>query len=384
MKQYPFLSLKDVNAPYREEIDNAIADVLDNGWYLNGKYNREVEQQLCRLSHADFAVTCSNGLDALRLIFKALKKLGRLHNGDEVIVQANTYIASVLAISDCGLQPILVDASTSTLNIDSSLVEAAITPLTKAIMPVHLYGSACWDANIADIAQRHNLIVVEDNAQAIGASAVCNGLNGNNITGNLGHAAAFSFYPTKNVGALGDAGAITTCDKMLADTIRALANYGSDRRYHNIHKGLNCRMDELQAAVVAIKLRHLNDITSRRRDNALSYSRFINNTVIEKPYHDPGSVWHQYVIRVKHGLRDAFRDYLSNNGVATDIHYATPPHRQPCYKEFAHLSLPATEKMAFQYVSLPISEVLTSDDIRHISDVINSFVPKNQKSVNKS
>lgn len=375
MKAYPFLSLKKINEPYETEIRQAISDVVESGWYLNGKYNRLLEDSLKSLCSTDFAVACSNGLDALRLIFRAYIETGRMAAGDEVIVQANTYIASILAISDNGLKPVLVDADEATLNLDFSKIEAAITPRTKAVMVVHLYGTPCWSPAIADIARRHNLIVVEDNAQAIGAKAACDGLFASRVTGGLGDAAAFSFYPTKNIGAMGDAGAVTTNDEEIARTVKAIANYGSDRRYHNIYRGLNSRMDEMQAAILCVKLAHLQEITARRQANAALYDRLLTNPAIIRPAISKTAtqVWHQYEIRIAGGRRDAFRKFMKDNGVETDIHYAVPPHRQPCYPEFASLPLPVTERLADEVASLPIAESLTAGEIQEIAAIANRF-----------
>lgn len=373
MKKYDFLPLREVNRPYNKEIADRFADILESGWYLHGKYTDELESALRRLTSMPFAVACSNGLDALRLIFRAYKELDVMTDGDEVIVQANTYIASVLAISDNGLRPVLVDADESTLNLDFSKLESRITPRTRAVLVVHLYGAACWSDQLVDIARRHNLKIVEDNAQAIGAKALSPGLNGTSITGGLGDAAAFSFYPTKNIGALGDAGAVTTSDTRLASAVRALANYGSDRRYHNVYQGLNCRIDELQAAALCVKLQHLGDISACRRRNAEAYDRALSNPQLRKPQLLTGNVWHQYVVLVDGGRRDAFRNYLADHGVPTDVHYAVPPHRQPCYPSLADIPLPATERIAAQCVSLPVAEHLRVSDILDISEIINDF-----------
>lgn len=373
MKQYPFLPLKEINKPYRKDIETSFSEILDKGWYLHGEFSKTVEQRLSEMTSARCAVACSNGLDAMRLIFRAYKELGVMHDGDEVIVQANTYVASILAISDNGLRPVLVDADMETLNMDFSKVEERITERTRAIMVVHLYGAPCWSEEIVGIARRHNLKIVEDNAQAIGATAECPGLNGTRVTGGLGDAAAFSFYPTKNVGAMGDAGTVTTSDTKLAEAVRAIANYGSDRRYHNIYQGLNCRIDELQAAVLCAKLPFVGKISDLRRANAAVYDRHIDNRLLTKPQMLDGNVWHQYVVLVADGRRDEFRQFLADRGVQTDIHYAVPPHRQPCYPGLADIPLPATERIAAECVSLPIAEHLTESDILEISEIINDF-----------
>lgn len=371
--RFPFLRLSDVNAPYRDEMAEAMLRVLDSGYYIGGPELERFEQMLAEACDARYAVGCTNGLDALRLIFRAYKELGMLKDGDEVIVPANTYVASILAVTDNNLTPVFVEPDNRTLNLDTSLIDRHITPRTRAILTVHLYGRTCWDATLADAARRHNLIVVEDNAQAIGARSNAPGLFGTHVTGGLGHAGAFSFYPTKNIGALGDAGAVVTHDAELAKAIRALRNYGSDRQYHNIYKGLNCRLDPMKAAVLAVKLPHTDAENALRRERAAFYDRLITNPLIEKPLwvDDSSCVWHQYVVRVAE--RDAFRKYLADNGVETAIHYAVPPHLQPCYREYAGLSLPVTCAIADSVVSLPITRTTQIDDIPAICDIINDW-----------
>lgn len=371
--RFPFLRLSDVNAPYRDEMAEAMLRVLDSGYYIGGPELERFERMLAEACDAQYAVGCTNGLDALRLIFRAYKELGMLKDGDEVIVPANTYVASILAVTDNNLTPVFVEPDNRTLNLDTSLIDRHITPRTRAILTVHLYGRTCWDAILADAARRHNLIVVEDNAQAIGARSNAPGLFGSHITGGLGHAGAFSFYPTKNIGALGDAGAVVTHDAELAKAIRALRNYGSDRQYHNIYKGLNCRLDPMKAAVLAVKLPHTDAENALRRERAALYDRLITNPLIEKPLwvDDSSCVWHQYVVRVAE--RDAFRKYLADNGVETAIHYAVPPHLQPCYREYAGLSLPVTCAIADSVVSLPITRTTHIDDIPAICDIINDW-----------
>lgn len=371
MTKYPFLSLKTNNAPMLHEIRQAVGEVVESGWYLNGMQTQCLERELGEICHAGHVVACSNGLDALRLIFRAYKELGVMSDGDEVIVPANTYIATVLAVSDNNLRPVFVEPSETTLNIDIDKIEAAITPRTRAIFIVHLYGAACWSQKLVDLAKNHNLKIIEDNAQAIGATSDIPGLKGTFVTGGLGNAAGFSFYPTKNIGAMGDAGAVATCDTTLAQTVKALANYGADRRYHNLYKGLNCRIDEIQAAILRVKLRHLPEIIDARRTRAAIYDSEISNSLITKPALDKGAVWHQYVVRTTD--RDRFREYLLANGVETDIHYAVPPHLQPCYREFSHLDLPITYRMANQVVSLPISEGTPEAHIREITAIINRW-----------
>lgn len=373
MKQYPFLDLRPVNEPYIQELKNVACKVIESGRYLGGENVSAFEKELAEFSETRYAVAVSNGLDALRLILRAYKELGTLTDGDEIIVPANTYVASVLAVTDCNLTPIFAEPSISTLNLDCSELERYITPRTRGIMAVHLYGSPCWGQQINDMAKRYNLIVIEDNAQAIGAKSNIAGLNGTFITGSLGTAAAHSFYPTKNLGALGDAGAVTTNEKDLADTVRALANYGSDYRYHNIYEGLNCRMDEIQAAMLRVKLRHTKEENNRRAEIAQIYSDNIKNPLVVTPTIFKGmtQVWHQYVIRVEN--RDNFRKYMLNNGVATDVLYATPPHHQPCYTRYASLHLPITDKIAGTVVSLPIAIHITPADAINISSIINNY-----------
>jgi dTDP-4-amino-4,6-dideoxygalactose transaminase len=370
--KYPFSHLADVNMPYRDEIAAALLRVLDSGRYIGGPELTEFENTLAAAMHAPYAIGVTNGLDALRLIFRAYLELGRLHPGDEVIVPANTYVASILAVTDNGLTPVFVEPDAVTLNLDTARIEAAVTPRTRAILPVHLYGRVCWDKTIADVARRHNLIVVEDNAQAIGVEADCDGLFTSRNTGALGHAGAFSFYPTKNIGALGDGGAVVTHDAELAAAIRAIRNYGSDRQYHNIYKGLNCRLDPMKAAVLTIKLKHLHEENQLRRERAAIYNTEIVNPAVTKPQWLPDNrhVWHQYIVRVDN--RDTFRKYLLDNGVETAVHYATPPHRQPCYSEYAGLHLPVTDEIARTVVSLPITRTTSLDDAHAIAAIINA------------
>jgi len=371
--KYPFLDLALVNAPYMEALDEAARRIIHSGRYVGGNAVSEFEHQLAALCEVPYVVGVSNGLDALRLVFRAYIEMGRLATGDEVIVPANTYIASVLAVTDCGLVPVFIEPDERTMNLDTSLLEAAIGPKTKAIMTVHLYGRACYDSALADAVEKHGLVLVEDNAQAIDAEAAVASAWGTRKTGSLGHAAAFSFYPTKNLGALGDAGAVSTHDAELAACVRALANYGSDYRYHNIYQGYNCRIDPLQAAFLSVKMKQLPQETARRRALAAVYDGSICNPSVITPYTDTPdlAVWHQYVVRSSY--RDDFRRYLESKGVGTDMHYATPPHRQPCYSEYSGLELPVTERLASEVVSLPISSCTSEDDAMKIADIINQF-----------
>ena len=360
-----FLDLQQVTAKYSDEIHEAVSRVIDSGWYLQGEMNATFEENYSEYIGTKYTIGVANGLDALIWILRGYIELGVMKPGDEVIVPANTYIATILAITENGLKPVLVEPDINTYEIDESLIEEAITPKTKAIMIVHLYGNCAYTEKIGKLCAKYNLKLLEDNAQAHGC------LYNGRRTGSLGDAAAHSFYPGKNLGALGDAGMMTTNDSKIAETVRALANYGSDRRYHNICKGLNCRMDEIQAAALRVKLRHLPEITAARRERAASYHTFITNPLIRKPLPDAGAVWHQYIVRTNE--RDRFRLYLSDNGVETDIHYAVPPHLQPCYSEYAALNLPITERIANEVVSLPITEGTPLADIQEISQIINKF-----------
>ena len=371
--RYTFLDLARANEPYIDELQEAACNVIKSGRYLRGEQTNLLEQEIAGLCEAKYCIAVSNGLDALRLIFRAYIELGVLHNDDHVIVPANTYIASVLAVSDNGMTPCLCDARPDTMNLDSSLIENLITPAVTAIMPVHLYGTPCWDDELMTIAKRYDLKIIEDNAQGIGAKSNVPGINGTFTTGGLGHASALSFYPTKNLGALGDAGAVVTNDEDLAKAVRAIANYGSDTRYHNIYMGLNCRIDEIQAAMLRVKLRYLNVENMRRAEVAQAYDKFITNPLVKKPdiFDDMIQIWHQYVIRVE--KRDEMRAFLEKNGVMTDIHYATPPHRQPCYRRFQSYRLPVTNEIADMAISLPIGHPITPADAEQIASIINKF-----------
>ena len=373
MKQYPFLDLAFANAPYMAELKAAACEVIERGRYLHSTQTELLEQEITQLCQAKHCIGVSNGLDALRLILRAYKEMGLLRDGDEVIVPANTYVATVLAVSDNRLVPVLCDPREDTMNLDSRLLEQLITPRTRAVMPVHLYGTPCWDETLVRVAREHNLLIIEDNAQAIGAISAVDGLNGTCVTGGLGHAAGISFYPTKNLGALGDGGAVVTSDDRLAAVVRALANYGSDRRYHNIYQGYNCRLDEIQAAMLRVKLRHLGQENVTRDSVARAYAAHISNPRVKTPAFIEGTkqIWHQYVVRTKR--RDEFRDYLAQNGVGTDIHYATPAHRQPCYQDLPHVALPMTEQLADEVVSLPIAHPITPEDACAIAEIINRY-----------
>lgn len=366
--KYKFLDLKAVNAPFEDDLARAVERVVRSGRYVGGPEVDAFERELADAVGTRRAVAVSNGLDALRLILRAYIEEGFLKPDDEVIVPANTYIATILAVLDNGLRPVLVEPRLDTLNIDTDRIEQAITERTRVILTVHLYGRVAYDNKMQDIADRHGLRIVEDNAQAIGARHT-----DGRRTGTLGHAAAFSFYPTKNIGALGDAGAVTTDDTQLADRVRAIANYGSDRTYHNIYKGLNCRHDPVQAAALRVKLPSLDQVNAHRRDVARVYELTIDNPLVIKPLYtaDDTMVWHQYVVRVAD--REAFRQFLAERGVETAVHYPTAPHRQPCMAQFAELSLPVAEQIAREVVSLPVATGTSTADADDIARIINSY-----------
>ena len=359
----PFLDLGKVNNRFRQEMGERIAHILDKGWYLQGEENEMFAQHFAEYCGAKYAWGVANGLDALRLIIKA----SGLGAGDEIIVPANTYIATILAISDNGCTPVLVEPDINTYTIDPDLIEEAITPRTKAIMVVHLYGQSVPMEKIWAIAEKHHLKVFEDAAQGHGA------LYQNKRTGNLSDAAAFSFYPGKNLGALGDAGAVVSNDKDLIDRIKALANYGSDRKYHHIYKGLNSRLDEIQAAVLDVKLPHLDEDNARRREISRHYREHITNPriILPQAYDEQAHVWHVFVVRTQE--RERFQQYLADNDIQTLIHYPTPPHHQEAYREWAQHSYPITEEIHRTVLSLPISPVMTDDEVQRVEQIVNAW-----------
>ncbi|MCF3109940.1 DegT/DnrJ/EryC1/StrS family aminotransferase [Niabella sp. CC-SYL272] len=364
-----FLDLQKINLAHQQEIEDRLIKTFRSGWYLLGEELKNFEANLANYIATSNAIGVANGLDALRLIFKAYITLGAMREGDEVIVPANTYIASVLAVSDNRLKPVLVEPDINTYNIDVSKIEAAITARTKAIMLVHLYGRVAWSGDLKRLAETYNLKIIEDNAQAIGASFM--GVK----AGNLGDAAGLSFYPGKNLGALGDAGAVTTNDDRLAAAIRALANYGSNQKYVNIYQGLNSRLDEIQAAVLDVKLKYVDEENAIRRTIASRYIREIKNPAIilpEAPLDSAEHVWHLFVVRAKE--RDRLQAYLSENGIQTLIHYPVPPHKQEAYSEWSDLSFPITEQIHEEVLSLPISPVVTRDEVNNVIAVINQYV----------
>lgn len=373
MKHYPFLNLKTVNEPFRDRMLAAMTRVLDSGRYIGGTEVVNFEKELARQAGAPYAVGLTNGLDALRLALRGYIELGRLKKGDKVMVPANTYVATVLAVTDNGLEPVFVEASADTMNMDMDRLDEYWQEGVKAIMPVHLYGRVCWNEELARFVRKHGLLVIEDNAQAIGARSKTAGLFGTHVTGGLGHAGCFSFYPTKNIGALGDAGALLTHDAELAEAVRAIRNYGSLRQYDNIYKGLNCRLDPMKAAQLMVKLPYTDSENALRQRLADIYEHRISNPLVRKPlFSDDGEcVWHQYVVRVSD--RDRFRAYLLENGVETAVHYATPPYRQTCYAEYAGLDMPVSDEIARTCVSLPITRCTSEADAAEIAAMINGY-----------
>jgi dTDP-4-amino-4,6-dideoxygalactose transaminase len=363
-----FLDLQKINLLHQQEIEERLLKVFRSGWYLLGEEVKLFEANLSAYIGCKHAIGVANGLDALRLILKAYIELGILREGEEVIVPANTYIASILAITDNKLVPVLVEPDIDTNTIDTTKIEAALTPKTKAIMIVHLYGRAVFPDELKALAQKHNLKIIEDNAQAIGAE-----WNGTK-SGNLGDAAGFSFYPGKNLGALGDGGAVTTNDGTLAKTIRALANYGSEEKYINKYQGLNSRLDEIQAAVLDVKLKYLDAENDKRREVVHYYLENIANPEIILPFlpeKETEHVWHLFVIRTRE--RDRLQQYLKDNGIQTLIHYPVPPYKQDAYPELHHLSLPITEQIHNEVLSLPVSPVMTNQDIKKVVETLNNY-----------
>lgn len=368
----PFLSLKDINQQYADELKKVTSEVIDSGWYLFGDRLASFERNLANFIGCEHAIGVANGLDALRLILKAYIELGTMKAGDEIIVPANTYIASALAISDNQLVPVFVEPDPDTFNIAISKIEEAITSKTKAIMIVHLYGQVCWSAQLKEIADKHNLKIIEDNAQAIGAE--WEGIK----TGALGDAAGFSFYPGKNLGALADAGAVTTSNKELAEMVRTLGNYGSTVRYVHDYQGLNSRLNEMQAAILDVKLKYISAENQRRREVADHYLTGIKNDAIQLPRISTNSaltasdhVWHLFVVRVED--RTSFQKYMTEQGIHTLIHYPIPLHKQKAYASYGELSFPITETIQSEIVSLPISPVITDDEVKQVITAINGY-----------
>lgn len=370
----PFLSLHDVTALHGAEINEAVNRVVNGGWYLQGKENEKFEKDFSDFVGAKYTVGCANGLDALIWIFRAYIEMGVMKEGDEVIVPANTYIATILAITENRLVPVLVEPKPNTLEIDDDLIEAAITPKTKAIAIVHLYGRIAYTNKIGELCKKYNLKLVEDCAQSHG----CKCADGR-MTGNLGDAAGFSFYPGKNLGALGDGGAMVTNDEELAKAVRALANYGSQRKYVFKYAGRNSRLDEIQAAVLDVKLKYLVDDNAHRKEVAHYYYENINNPLITLPdlLPDAQNAYHLFPILVGEGKRDALHDYLADNGVGTVCHYPIAPHKQECYAKESwntpQLSLPVTERLANEELSIPIGPSITMEEVAEVVRLINDF-----------
>ncbi|MCT7537427.1 DegT/DnrJ/EryC1/StrS family aminotransferase [Aliarcobacter butzleri] len=363
----PFLDLKGLNAQYKAELIEACTRVIDSGWYIQGNECKEFDKEFAEYCGTKYAIGVANGLDALILILRAYKELGIMNDGDEVIVPSNTYIASILAISQNNLIPVLVEPDINTYLIDTSKIEEKITSKTKAILPVHLYGQTCQMNKINEIAKKHSLKVIEDSAQSHGAYFK------DKRSGNLGDASGFSFYPGKNLGALGDGGAVTTNDEELANTIKALGNYGSHKKYENLYKGVNSRLDEMQAAMLRVKLRYLDNEVEKRREIANYYFKNIKNSSIILPRvrAEDNHVWHLFVIRTS--KRDELQKYLQDFGIQTLIHYPIPPHKQSAYKEWDNESYPISEQIHNEILSLPISGVQSFEDTQNIVKILNDF-----------
>ncbi|WP_133013466.1 DegT/DnrJ/EryC1/StrS family aminotransferase [Marinomonas flavescens] len=369
----PFLDLKAINSQYQKELKEACARVIDSGWYIQGEEVRAFEREFADYCGTQHCIGVANGLDALTLTLRAWKELGKLKEGDEVIVPANTYIASILAITENRLVPVLVEPDLATYNLCPTNAEAAITDKTRVILPVHLYGQMADMPAIMDIAKRHKLLVLEDSAQSHGASI--NGVK----AGNWGDASGFSFYPGKNLGALGDAGAVTTNDAELASTLRALGNYGSHKKYENLYQGVNSRLDEIQAAMLRVKLRHLDTEIAHRRKVAAAYCVGIDHSDITLPIQDKtvdiqgyeSHVWHLFVIRCE--KREMLQQHLISQGVQTLIHYPIPPHQQKAYQDWSNQTHPLTESIHQQVMSLPVSPVMTSEEIKGVIKAVATF-----------
>ncbi len=381
----PFLSLKEVTALHGDEINAAVTRVVNSGWYLQGEENRRFEENYAKFIGTKHCIGCANGLDALIWIFRAYLELGVMQSGDEVIVPANTYIATILAISENGLTPILVEPKLNTLEIDDDLIEEHITTRTKAICIVHLYGRNAYTDKIGALCKKYNLKLIEDNAQAHGCYAPTNNsalstdsqrsnLNAQiRMTGSIGDAAGHSFYPGKNLGALGDGGAVTTNDDALAEAVRTLANYGSQKKYVFKYTGRNSRLDEIQAAVLDVKLKYLVEDNAHRKIVANYYYDNIKNPMIVIPdrLSDNQNAYHLFPILCK--KRDELHDYLERNGVGTVIHYPIPPHKQECYKEWNYMHIPITERIANEELSLPIGPAITMEQVTEVVKLINTF-----------
>ena len=366
----PFLSLKDVTALHGDEINAAVSRVVNSGWYLQGEENKRFEENYANFIGTKHCIGCANGLDALIWIFRAYIELGVMQPGDEVIVPANTYIATILSITENGLKPVLVEPKLNTLEIDDDKIEERITDKTKAVCIVHLYGRNAYTDKIGALCKKYNLKLIEDNAQAHG----CKYTDGR-TTGSIGDAAGHSFYPGKNLGALGDGGAVTTNDDALAVAVRTLANYGSSKKYVFKYTGRNSRLDEIQAAVLDVKLKYLVEDNAHRKQVANYYYDHINNPLITLPDRlpDEQNAYHLFPILVANGKRDALHDYLEKNGVGTVIHYPIAPHKQECYKKWNPMSFPITERIANEELSLPIGPSIKLEEVAQVVTLINNF-----------
>lgn len=360
-----FLDLKKINDSFQPELDEAIRRVVHSGWYVQGEEVANFEREFAAYIGTRHAVGVGNGLDALRLIFRGYMELGRLKEGDEVIVPANTFIASILAITECRLRPVLVEPDIRTYTIDPKQIQQHIGERTKAMLLVHLYGRNAMTPEIAALVKKHRLLLVEDNAQATGCTY------GSIRTGAIGDAAGHSFYPTKNLGALGDGGAVTTNDEALASMVRALGNYGATRKHAHQVQGINSRLDELQAAVLRVKLKRLDHDNAQRRDVARRYADMLNNQDVILPAPANDHVWHLYVIRTS--SRDELQRHLAAHAIETLVHYPTPPHRQPAYLAWHTLSLPVTERIHSEVLSLPMSPVMGEEEISAVGAAVNAF-----------
>lgn len=363
----PFLNLKNINLSYRQELIDAVTDVIDSGWYILREKVRAFENEFSKYCGVKKTIGTGNGLDALILIIRAYKEMNVFHEGDEILVPANTYIASILPITENRLKPILVEPDINTYNIDVNQLEEKITDRTKAILTVHLYGRVGYSDEMQSIADRYNLKIIEDSAQATGA------MYKDKKVGNLGDASGFSFYPSKNLGALGDAGAVTTNDTELAEIIRALRNYGSHKKYHNKYKGVNSRLDELQAAVLSVKLKYLDQENEKRRGIAKLYLENINNEKLILPKAEIGksNIWHLFVVRTEN--RNKFRQYLLDNGIESMIHYPIPPHKQKAFIDWNKNKYPITEEIHDTIISLPFNTAMTKEEISKVIEACNAF-----------
>jgi dTDP-4-amino-4,6-dideoxygalactose transaminase len=360
-----FYDVKKINARYADQLKGAAEKVIDSGWYINGSRVEKFESSVKTYLRVDHAIGCGNGLDALKLILRAYKEMGVMREGDQVIVPGNTFIATALAVTHNHLRPVFVDVNYDTFLMDPDEVEKCITPSTRAIILVHLYGSVCYDDRFKKLAEKYNLVLIEDNAQAFGAKY------GERMSGSLGDAAAHSFYPTKPLGCLGDGGMVTTNNTTLAFLIRLLTNYGSSRKYYHDFRGYNSRLDEIQAAFLSVKMRYIYEEFQYRQTVAFHYIREITNPKILLPKRDVGSAWHLFVVKVD--KRWELKKYLEEHGVGTMIHYPLPIHKQEAYEDFDWVSLPTVERLSNEILSLPISSVITEDEVSRVIKLINEW-----------